>query len=99
MYEFIFVFLFPRFGSSSIELGHELLKLGDVCLGGLQSEGEGGSSAKNRERWISEILDTYKRASYLVGLHYGAWHPLCKEIQQKSAELAKIPGRGDTSIK
>ncbi|KAM4702443.1 SET and MYND domain-containing protein 4 [Discoglossus pictus] len=56
-----------RFGSSSIELGHELFKLAQILFNG---------------REVTDCMSTILRAQQLLSMHYGADHNLVQELQE-----------------
>ena len=64
---------FSRYGANSIEVGHELLKLGDVY------SQLGSSNAVLRKR----TLATFRRALDIIELHYGSWHPLYSDTAKR----------------
>ena len=71
-----------RFGSDSIEFGHELLKLTDV-LGALH--GDGGVDVKT-----VNIIDGLKMAANIFGLQYGTNCKQFKEIEEKLCYFGTI---------
>ena len=65
-----------RYGEDSIELGHELLKLSDVLLAGLQA---GQASKADRGR----LLKVLRQANKIFSTQHGENSRNCREIQQK----------------
>ena len=65
-----------RFGEDSIELGHELLKLSDVLLAGLQA-GQGTRVDQGT------LLAALRQANNIFSTQHGHNSRNCREIQQK----------------
>merc|ERR1719259_161960 len=69
-----------RYGSHSVEVGHELVKYTDVLLGDLQD------TTKRISQYEEKILESrtcMQRAADIFALHYGKWHNTYQEILQK----------------
>ena len=73
-------FLFSRFGSHSVEVGHELVKYTDVLLGDLQDTSRRISQFEEK---LLEARTCLERAAEIFALHYGKWHSIYQEIKQK----------------
>ena len=71
-----------RFGSDSIEFGHELLKLTDVLVA---LHGDGGVDVKT-----VNIVDGLKMAANIFGLQYGTNSKQFKEIEEKLCYFGAI---------
>jgi len=71
-----------RYGSDSIEFGHELLKLTDV-LAAIQSAGEAAVKTVN-------LVDGLKMAANIFGLQYGPNCRQFKEIEEKLCYFGAI---------
>jgi len=67
-----------RFGSDSIEFGHELLKLTDVLIAS-HAAGDGGEAVKT-----VHVVDGLKMAANIFGLQYG---PNCKQFKEIEEKL------------
>ena len=65
-----------RYGEDSIELGHELLKLSDVLLAGLQA-GQGTRTDQGT------LLGALRQAYKIFSTQHGQNSRNCREIQQK----------------
>ena len=65
-----------RYGEDSIELGHELLKLSDVLLAGLQA-GQGTPGDQ------MTLLGVLRQANNIFSTQHGQNSRNCREIQQK----------------
>lgn len=70
-----------RFGSHSIEVGHELVKYTDVLLNELQDSGH--RKISHFEEKTVECRTCLERASNIFELHYGKWNSTYKEIIHK----------------
>ncbi|XP_069082234.1 SET and MYND domain-containing protein 4 isoform X1 [Pleurodeles waltl] len=69
-----------RHGASSIELGHELVKLAQIFFNG---------------RAVPEAMDTILRAEQILTVHYGTQHELLQELREMKAcllDLRKVTG-------
>ncbi|XP_029467036.1 SET and MYND domain-containing protein 4 isoform X2 [Rhinatrema bivittatum] len=69
-----------RYGSSSVELGHELFKLAQVFFNGC---------------FLADAGRTILRAEHILALHYGPQHEMVQELQEMKTCLAGLtPGFG-----
>merc|ERR1719273_2108931 len=73
-----------RFGVSSVEVGHELVKYTDVLLGELQD------STKRISLFEEKLLEAntcLERAAQIFELHYGTWNKTYQEIVQRLEKM------------
>ncbi|XP_075052794.1 protein-lysine N-methyltransferase SMYD4 isoform X2 [Mixophyes fleayi] len=68
-----------RYGSSSLELGHELFKLSQILFNG---------------REVADALDIILRTQHILTMHYGPEHSLLQELQEMKTCLLQLPWIG-----
>jgi hypothetical protein len=73
-----------RFGSNSLEMAHEIVKLVDVLVGDMQDTTK---SIPRLNEKIGEARICLEKASTIFELHYGQWNKHYQEIQQKLLKL------------
>lgn len=65
------------FGSSSVELAHELFKLAQLLF---------------NDRQVTKTLATIDKATHLLAKHYGRNHPDVRELAEMKKYLASVNG-------
>ncbi|XP_063812180.1 SET and MYND domain-containing protein 4 isoform X2 [Pseudophryne corroboree] len=68
-----------RYGSSSLELGHELFKLAQILFNGQE---------------VADAMDIILRTQHILSLHYGPDHNLLQELQEMKTCLLQLPWMG-----
>ncbi|XP_063306007.1 SET and MYND domain-containing protein 4 isoform X3 [Pelobates fuscus] len=70
-----------RYGSCSLELGHELFKLAQILFNGCE---------------VADAMNTILRAQQILSMNYGTDHNLVRELQEMKACLLQLPGIQDS---
>ena len=91
----LILFLCLRFGTNSVEVGHELVKYTDVLLGDLQD------STKRISLFEEKVLEAntcLESAAQIFELHYGTWNKTYQEIVQRLEKMKFLVGNANTQI-
>ena len=72
-----------------MEMGHELLKLRDVYFSWLSYLSSQQAQKPALRNVLSKARATMTRALTIIELHYGKWHPMYKETENRLNALPK----------
>ena len=90
---YLLILQYFRFGTNSVEVGHELVKYTDVLLGDLQD------STKRISLFEEKVLEAntcLERAAQIFELHYGTWNKTYQEIVQRLEKTKFLVDRTNT---